>query len=334
MTRPRRTLVDPASTPYYHCIGRCVRRAFLCGLDRYTGQDYSHRKAWMIERLGHLAEVFVIDVCAYAVMSNHYHLVLRLRPDLVQELSDEDVMHRWSALYELPLLVARHQRGELVSEAEQVAARARIEELRDRLADLSWFMRALNEWIARRANAEDGCTGRFWEGRFKSQPLLDEAAVVTCMAYVDLNPVRAATAKTPETSDDTSIQARIQRQRERQPLPVRLAPFQRRDSRHSASDLPIGFPDYLELVDWTGRAIVSGKRGFIDSETPNILGRLGIDSEEFLRHMQQKRMGFRAAVGCATSLREAAASFGKHHFQGIGTALRLFGARSEPATGT
>lgn len=334
MTRPRRTLVDPASTPYYHCIGRCVRRAFLCGVDRYTGQDYSHRKAWMVERLGHLAEVFVIDVCAYAVMSNHYHLVLRLRPDLVSELTDEEVMRRWSALYELPLLVAQHQRGELVSESDQAAARARIDELRDRLADLSWFMRALNEWIARRANAEDGCTGRFWEGRFKSQPLLDEAAVVTCLAYVDLNPVRAATAETPETSDDTSIQARILGKRDGQPLPIRLAPFRRRCGGPSADELPIGFPDYLELIDWTGRAIVGGKRGFIPAETPKILGRLGIDSEEFLRHMQQKRMGFRAAMGCAMSLREAAANFGRKHLQGIGVALKLFTGKAEPAAGT
>jgi hypothetical protein len=70
-------------------------------------------------------------------------------------------------------------------------------------------MGRLNEFIARAANKEDKVKGRFWESRFKCQVLLDEAATVSCMVYVDLNPIRAGMAGTPEESDFTSIQERI-----------------------------------------------------------------------------------------------------------------------------
>jgi REP element-mobilizing transposase RayT len=72
----RKHLVSLQDTPYYHCVARCVRRAWLWGVDEYAGKHYSHRKQWVIERLAQLAEIFSIEICAYAVMSNHYHLVL------------------------------------------------------------------------------------------------------------------------------------------------------------------------------------------------------------------------------------------------------------------
>ena len=78
MTRPRSTLVSVADTPYYHCIGRCVRRAFLYGEDVVTGRSFSHRRQWMLDRLKVLTETFAIDLCAYALMSNHYHLVIKI----------------------------------------------------------------------------------------------------------------------------------------------------------------------------------------------------------------------------------------------------------------
>ncbi len=192
-------------------VNRCVRRAFLCGQDSATGQNFDHRRGWIETRIRELASVFTIDVAAYAVMSNHYHVVLRVDADRAQALSDDAVLRRWTQLFTGPQLVQRYlseARGQMgQAECDKVAEFAAL--YRSRLHDLSWFMRVLNESIARQANAEDDCTGRFWEGRFKSQALLDEQALLAAMAYVDLNPIRAGMAESLQGSEHTSIKARL-----------------------------------------------------------------------------------------------------------------------------
>jgi len=210
MALPRSKYVREGQEGVYHCFSRCVRRAFLCGFDTLTRRDFSHRKAWLVDRLRYLAAIFAIEVCAYAVMDTHYHTILRTRPDIVASWSDREVATRWLTLF------PRHRdlRGAPIPPAEkEICALAdcpeRIAELRKRLCSLSWFMGRLNEYIARAANKEDGVKGRFWEARFKCQALLDEAAIAACMVYVDLNPIRAGVAGIPEESDFTSIQERI-----------------------------------------------------------------------------------------------------------------------------
>ena len=207
----RREIVIGEEVGVYHCIARCVRRAFLCGVDPLTENDYEHRKQWVRQRLEKLASVFAIDICSYAVMSNHLHVVLRVRPDLVADWSAEEVALCWKRLFPprdpatgSPTEPSQCDVNMIVSDPERVAV------IRERLSSVSWFMRCLCEPIARRANREDQCTGRFWEGRFKSQALLDEAAILACSVYVDLNPVRAGVSETPEESKHTSAFARIQ----------------------------------------------------------------------------------------------------------------------------
>ncbi len=210
MGLPRSKYVKDGEEGVYHCFSRCVRRAFLCGYDPLTGQDFSHRKSWLVERLQYLAAIFAIEVCAYAIMENHYHVILRLLPDLVACWSDWEVAKRWLMLF--PGHRALGGAATLPTEEEIQALMQcpeRIAQLRQRLCSLSWFMGQLNEFIARAANKEDGVKGRFWESRFKCQALLDDAATAACMVYVDLNPIRAGQAATPEQSDFTSIQLRI-----------------------------------------------------------------------------------------------------------------------------
>ena len=210
MALPRSKYVQDGQEGVYHCFSRCVRRAFLYGFDPLTSRDFSHRKAWLVERLRLLAALFAIEVCAYAIMENHYHLILRTRPDIVALWSDREVATRWLTLFPQHRDISGAPMPPTEKEITALADRPeRIAELRKRLCSLSWFMGRLNEFIARAANKEDKVKGRFWESRFKCQALLDDAATACCMVYVDLNLIRAGLAGTPEESDYTSIQERI-----------------------------------------------------------------------------------------------------------------------------
>ena len=287
MTRPRSQIVSLAATPFYHCVSRCVRRAFLCGDDRYSGQNFDHRKPWLVERLKLLGEVFAIDIAAYAVMSNHYHVVLHVDQARARSWSRDEVIHRWLRLYKGDPLAHCHLRGELRSDSEFRQLDIVVETWRERLTSISWFMRCLNEYVARRANREDDCTGRFWEGRFKSQALLDEAALLSCMAYVDLNPVRAGICETLEKSEFTSIQARVRRAASVKddstgcPAPG-LMPFGGGlENGREPPALPVGLEEYIELVDWTGRMARADKKGFIPPETPSALSELNVDGAQW-----------------------------------------------------
>ena len=214
MARPKRDSVfGQDEVAIAHCIQRCVRRAFLAGKDAASGKDYEYRREWIRHRMELLATAFGIDVLNYAVMSNHVHSILRTRPDIVKLWSDEDVATRWLRLF--PGKRLDDCLGEPTQQqiSKEIADAKRMLELRKRLSSISWFMRAVSEPIARKANNEDKCTGRFWEGRFKAQKIVDEAGLLACAMYVDLNPVRAAMAATPEASRFTSAHDRIHAQR-------------------------------------------------------------------------------------------------------------------------
>ena len=343
MPQPRKRLVSTEVTPFYHVIARCVRRHFLCGVDPLTGKDYSARKQDIKDRIALLADVFAIDVCAYAILSNHYHLVLHIDEQTALEWSDMEVAQRWTRLFTGPVLVRAFVAGQKLTETQQNVVHNHIQDYRKRLCDMSWFMKCLNEPIARQANAEDNATGHFWQARFSSQALLDEAAVLTAMAYVDLNPIRAGIAETPETSDFTSIQQRIEAWQGRhesaasdESAPatddttslaaaiVNLLEF-RDDSKDSTENsIPYYTTDYLELVDWSGRAIVEGKKGFIPEQLPPILQRLNMRPEQYLAYVRKPKYGFASALGALDKLKACAKHFEKAFLKGQTAAAALF----------
>ncbi|KZN12156.1 hypothetical protein, partial [Marinomonas sp. TW1] len=208
-------------------------------------------------------------------------VVLHVNTEKAKSWSTLEVLQRWHALHKGTIFTQRYIKGEDLPNYAVALAEIAAETYRERLMNISWFMKELNEPIARRANNEDKCTGHFWEGRFKSQALLDEAALMACMAYVDLNPLRANISKTPEESDFTSVKKRVTSAK-RKHQPKALSPFVGNPRKDMPDGLPFKLTDYLELVDMTGRIIREDKRGAIDKSQLPILKRLNISSENWL----------------------------------------------------
>jgi len=307
----RREVLSAGEIQVVHCVNRCVRKSFLCGTDPLTGDDYEHRREWIRNRLEFLAGIFGIDILGVSVMSNHLHAILRNRPDVMKDWSDEEVARRRWNLFPSrrnkdgsPAEPAETDLKSLMTDAKTLL------ELRARLSSISWFMLCTSEVIARLANAEENCSGRFGEGRFKATILPDESAIAACMVYVDLNPVRAGIAATPEESDLTSVQERVADLKSADEVstpdakdariehgknagwlaPVELEPKRKkareRGSSRRASNKGCVFmslAEYLELLDWTGRQVHPGKRGSVARKTPPILDRLNLSPEFWLQ---------------------------------------------------
>ena len=227
-------------------------------------------------------------------MSNHFHIVLKV--NATDNWNATQVLMTWCSLYSLPVLCDRYLKGEINTEAELRRVKEYVTEYRARLMSVSWYMKAINEYIARMANEEDKCTGHFWESRFKSQALLDERALLTCMAYVDLNPIRAAMAKNLRGSDFTSVKERIESTN------TWLSGFGK-----GQNDLPFYLSSYIDLVEETGRCIRDDKRGFISEKTAKAIDEIGINPDSWLDELKGfKSIGF-SAVGTTEQLKEYSA---------------------------
>ena len=257
MATPRYKLVDDQHACSYHLASRCVRRAWLCGYDSHTGQDYSYRKDWLVDRLTLLARCFAVEIYGYAVMSNHFHVVLHYDPKACESWTAEEVAERWVDAF------PPTERGAVVEE-RKAEARAlllddpeQLEHARRTLGSLSAFMKHLKQPIARRANLEDGCEGHFFEQRFYSGALLSEDAMLAAMAYVDLNPVRAGLTRRLAECRDASIGARL-RENSAEGLANYLGPIVSGlgDREDRPAPLNLTLADYITILE-----------GIIDADT-------------------------------------------------------------------
>jgi REP element-mobilizing transposase RayT len=327
MPKPRCKQIALSETPFYHLTYRCVRRSFLCG--QIDGCNFEHRRDWIVKRMNFLTNMFAIDVASYAIMMNHYHVLVRVNVEKASKWSASEIFEQWSMLFQVPDLIKQYLEGYLIEVEDIQAAENMIEIYRERLTSISWFMRCLNEHIARCANFEEKCTGRFWEGRFKSQAILDEAALINTMVYNDLNPIRAQIADAPENSSYTSIAERLAQRslatNVRCAFHGKLMPFLEGKGITDTPHIPMHITDYIELVDWTGRQIRPDKRGAISEDAPPILARLGIDQGNWLQNCQKLEKDFRHVIGPAAAIEKFCQAIGQKWLQGIHHCRRCFG---------
>ena len=309
MTIARGRLVDPSVTRWYHCTTRCVRRAFL------LGEGDQNRKAWLENRLEELAAIFAVAVGSFSVMDNHLHLLLRIDPDVAQGWTDKEVARRWGRLFP-----PRDRSRQALPVTEQwvqgrLADGEWIATARQRLQSLSWFMKCLKEPLSRLANRQDGVRGAFFEARFRSVAVLEEEALLAIAVYIDLNPVAARVAETPETSDFTSIKERVghvQAQGKTAQLAAAkagsvagshaatgledslwLCPIEDRRGLDSCREGMIqGFPlgSYLNLVDYTGR-LFRQEKASISSDLAGIFERLGCSATRWQNRLEKLSEG-------------------------------------------
>ena len=303
MTQARSVIVDTKITRWYHCVSRCVRKAFL--LSKKEGFD---RKAWIDERLKLLDGIFGVSVAGFSVMDNHLHVLLRIEVDEVEAWSAMEVVERWLRICpprvaRKPVSVTRQETEALAQDTEWIA------EMRSRLGSISWFMKYLKEPLSRLINKEEDCSGTLFEKRFQSIALLDEESILATATYIDLNPLAANVVIYPEDALHTSIKERVDhllaegrlkdvQQIRNGSVPAQqvsegleddfwLIPIENRKQQGAKRvGIKEGFTlgQYLQLVDYTSRLVREGKNS-VAADAPPLLERLSIPPDRWGRRL-------------------------------------------------
>jgi hypothetical protein len=315
MTTARKRLLDAHPDAAYHCFSRCVRRAHLCGFDAFTGRSFEHRRGWIEDRLQLLSRAFAVSIYAYAILSNHFHVVLRMRSDVAANWGPLEVARRWLLVF--PGRVSRAADSE--NEVERLAQDSeRVARMRERLCSLSWLMRSLKEPIARRANREDDCKGHFWEGRFHNQILLEPRSLVGAMVYTDLNPLRAGLTDSIASAPFTSGRQRyVATSRRPAMLASALEPAA---GIASPGYVALTEGEYLSLLEWSGRFARAGPSDTAARAISSLMSRLSCDTREWRDYAFGLQQRWSRAVGSRAALAALAARLGQRWLKGGGAA--------------
>lgn len=324
MTQARYRQICLGETSYYHCSSQCVSNAYLCGNDPASIKNYDHRRKWMTDKLAQLSRMFAIKVCSYAILHNRYSLVVCVNQNVAKSLSDQDVVARWSICFKVPQVVKSVLEGKSINNEDYIKAHCLIDTWRHRLSDLSWFMRLLNECIARRANSEDGCKGKFWKGRYKSQALLDDAALIACMSYIDMLPECSRQESMGDTQGVSSLSYHtcgIKKPERSEPLKLQLAPFKRNNESFS---LPCTYHEYKNLIIWTKQALITKRKWYVPGQCRTFLNNIGINANIWLDFVSHYHRFFNQAVGSYGNMRKLSVKQGKRHLRGMLAAKKLY----------
>jgi hypothetical protein len=353
MTTARKHFMKADKIGTYHLTVRCVRRSFLNGIDDYSGKDYSHRKSWVPDKIRELFKAYAIEIAGYAGMDNHFHLVARNRPDLLKDLPPIEIAARWLMIHPTKKMKNEKRNTPSKEELEYLLLKHEADELRSRLSDISWFMWELNQYIAVKANREDKCKGAFFESRFSSQNLADDAAILTCMIYCDLNPIRAQITDSIETSFYTSGFIRYQaeeaknnlskaeelkkstpnkklNQRQEKEINIQkevakkvdwLASIEKIDLNLKNNErtpiLNITTKKYLELLDYTGREYHKDKPGIIPGSIAPILAVMGLSQKQWFERLQNYGKWYYRVLGPLIDLKDKLIATKQRWFKGV-----------------
>lgn len=353
MPSPRYLTVNNDVAGIYHNTSRCVRQEHLFDLHKETGIDYSYRKDWIVDRARFLSEAYCIEVLTYSVMANHYHICLLNRPEKAAALTPEEVGRAWDRVHPLKdgAVVPNDPEATRRSHLEAfVRNQERVKTIRARLHNISWFMRDLNENIARRCNKEDGRKGHFWEDRFNCQRVTGLGALMTCMAYVDLNPVRAALAEDLEGCRHTGLKDHLLAHKanlQLEALPKRPNPTLEeklirleleRMSRRADWLVPFGqkgsvlerisFESYVRIVEEAGKQIKENKPGRLPVDLVPTLEALELDVDRWVQNVRGFRGLFFRAAGTEAALKELARESGKKWCCGKAGAQSLYAKKN------
>lgn len=305
------------------------------GDDPVTGKDFNHRRQWVLRRLELLASCFAIDLGFFAILSNHLHLVIRTSPRGVKRMGACEVARRWLLAYPGQRILS----DEVLEPSEKAVRRLaadkrRIKTIRKRLSDVSWYMSALKEPLARRANAEDRCDGHFWAKRFGCRAVHGENGLLVVGMYNDLNIVRAGEAPLPHVSPYCSAGLRFQAASQDRSVPWLAELTLQIDQNDKdpaeggrrATDqglLEMSREEYERLLTWAGTVPRRGKKA-IPTELARLVASHGVQPEKLAELLTALPGVFRRSIGAARSLAEHARQTGKRWFQGLRQADDFF----------